>query len=669
MGILNIKNPETGQWEPVPYMTGPPGADGHTPVKGVDYYTLDEKAELEAYIATELAKRGQLKPEFANSIEECTDTTKLYVLPDGYIYAYMLSEVKPVNQIPISTDTDRVTIYSAGDGSDGYATQTRLSSDGSTKSSTTAACTTGFIPASAGDVLKVHDIDHLSGVAEYIIAYNSSNAVTGYVQVNTSSGGGSLGIYDSAVLTDVSYELTLTEALFGSGFDAIRICTVIDENTSICVESGNGPDVIYQWTNTGHAFVPADYEGRITALEEAVEELKDAADSETDNELMYIAPDGDDSNSGLSASVPKKTVTACVAAGAKRISAKRGVYAEQVSLNGIDTLEIFPTDNDQAYSTESDWPPIVFDLSDTLAVSGLENYNAIKRISYSASANEQFNKVFVAQSQTPVIGDGYGSRYNATVWLMSSDEKAVCLKLKPVLTIAECEAEANTFSYADGFIYLNADLTGAEKIVVPTNWDSGFRIANAGKVILREVEVRFSGSYNVWILNCSYFDLYKCASKYTSYGSGFDINNANGVFTACYATKNYDGFGISGYGHTTYIDCISEFNFDDGVSHHNGSEGTFIGGRYEGNGKGGNTPAYGAKVNIYGGIYKDNSSFGIGYLYTSTRNPASGIVQGVVMDGNAIGLKVGANCRVTAISCIYENNTTDKDISGIVTEY
>ena len=50
------------------------------------------KRDLNTYIVEELAKRGQLKPEFANSIDELTasgDTTKLYVLPDGYIYAYI----------------------------------------------------------------------------------------------------------------------------------------------------------------------------------------------------------------------------------------------------------------------------------------------------------------------------------------------------------------------------------------------------------------------------------------------------------------------------------------------------------------------------------------------------------------------------------------------------
>lgn len=62
------------------------------PQKGVDYWTEADKQEINNYIADELAKRGQLKPEFANSIEELKesgDTSKLYVLPDGYIYAYM----------------------------------------------------------------------------------------------------------------------------------------------------------------------------------------------------------------------------------------------------------------------------------------------------------------------------------------------------------------------------------------------------------------------------------------------------------------------------------------------------------------------------------------------------------------------------------------------------
>ena len=72
---------------------GEKGDPGYTPKRGIDYWTDEDKEEIGAdtitFISTELAKRGQLKPEFANSLDECTDTTKLYVLPDGCIYAYM----------------------------------------------------------------------------------------------------------------------------------------------------------------------------------------------------------------------------------------------------------------------------------------------------------------------------------------------------------------------------------------------------------------------------------------------------------------------------------------------------------------------------------------------------------------------------------------------------
>lgn len=65
--------------------------DGYTPIRGTDYWTEDDIAvindKMQSLVIEESAKRGQLKPEFANSIDECTDTSKLYVLPDGYIYA------------------------------------------------------------------------------------------------------------------------------------------------------------------------------------------------------------------------------------------------------------------------------------------------------------------------------------------------------------------------------------------------------------------------------------------------------------------------------------------------------------------------------------------------------------------------------------------------------
>ena len=538
------------------------------------------------------------------------------------------SDVDIPNLITVSTDEDRITVFNK-DETAGYKTGVRLSGStgGEDNCSVSTYGITGFIPAKDGDTLCIEGFTGANGVATYVIAYDNDNKVTGYIQNPD---------WAMHVVGDGYAEQVLDADTLGNNFNAVRLCL-------------NGLD--------GDTVVTYKKEGGSTST------------NENKTSLMFISPDGNDSNDGFTESTPKKTVKACVNAGAKKISAKRGIYNEIVQFWDIEELEIFPTDNDLTYAVGVEREPIVFDTSDTVAVSSFAIYNSIKRAAYSNTANTQFDKVFTKKTQTPLYGSDYGSRYNATVWLLSEDEKSVCIKLKPVLTVAECEAEANTFTYVDGYIYINASWTNVAKVVVPMNWDCGIYINGAKRFVLKEVEVRFAGSYNIDIRNCAYFDFYKCACKYTSYGSGFHPFNSNGTMTACYATKNYDGYGISGYGHTTYVDCVSEFNFDDGMSHHDGTEGTIIGGRYEGNGKGGITPAYGAKVNIYGGLYKDNTSFGIGYLWSTGLESASGIVQGAVMVGNPIGLSVNANCNVTAINCAYKNNTVDKDNKGNLVEY
>lgn len=569
------------------------------------------------------------------------DAEKLYILPDGYVYKCDGTGTEN-GKVPNFTNVLSTAISSDGtdykglNGEDGYKTGYRVSSSGEEKELSTCCCT-GFIPVKANDIIR----------------YKTTKLET--------TGYGTLYFYnaDFAIIPGTLYEQILTP-------DSDGVVTVSASSSSSCRYFRLTSGII---DNT--SFITVNEEITYTEKEVTATEWEKVQDSdEKTSSLMYISPTGSDSNDGLTAATPKKTVKACVSAGATKISAKRGVYNEIVQLRDVSTIEIFPTDNDKSYVVgEEKRQPIVFEMADYKTPTDLVTYNSIKRLAYSYTFNTQFDKVFVRRSLEPVVGTGYGSRYNATVWLLSEDEKTVCIKLKPVLTVSECEAETNTFTYVDGYVYINADTTGVENIVIPTNWDSGFYINGAERVDLKEVEVKFSGTYNIDIRNCVYFELYKCSSKYTSYASGIHPFNSNGVLTACYATKCFDGFGVSGYGHTTYIDCVSEFNFDDGVSHHDGTEGTFIGGRYEGNGKGGNTPAYGAKVNIYGGIYKNNASFGIGYLSATGQTPASGMVHGAVIVDNTVGLSVNANCDVTLISPIFKDNETERDIKGNITEF
>jgi hypothetical protein len=138
---------------------GDPGDPGPAPVRGVDYWTPDDVTAMESDISEKVtaavAGKAQLKPEFAQTIGDCTDTSKLYVLPDGMIYAWMLTEVEVpggpayTNLLPTATDTDRVTIYNGK----GYKENIRIDSS-ENEVSATGWVTTGFIPAKKNDIIR-----------------------------------------------------------------------------------------------------------------------------------------------------------------------------------------------------------------------------------------------------------------------------------------------------------------------------------------------------------------------------------------------------------------------------------------------------------------------------------------------------------------------------------
>lgn len=224
-----------------------------------------EISQLSSEIVDIKAESLQQTPLFANSIEECTDTTKLYVLPDGFIYAYMYSEitVEPTNAIPTSTDTDRKTIYNGK----GYKAGMRINSSGNVvEQAGNDICISGFIPVKVGDTLEVRDLSRNKSYAEYVAAYDSSNALTGKVQTSSAA---------SPYYNLTSFDVPIDSNTFGSNFNAVRISGIITANTSVIVRSANSSGTVteYRWTSTGHAFVPADYEDRIVELEAEVETL------------------------------------------------------------------------------------------------------------------------------------------------------------------------------------------------------------------------------------------------------------------------------------------------------------------------------------------------------------------------------------------------------------
>ena len=605
----------------------------------------------------------QLTPLFANDISECTDTTKLYVLPDGYVYAYMKTITEGENIPNFTNVMDNPSAYIK----EGY----RYSLSGAEFKIQPTDCSIVIPVPNCAITIRVRGAKNDATYNNYLYCGTTNQAfpmsLGAYTRIVEDNG-------DIVITNSGGTDYTFITFAVASGVDEDELIVTINEEITYTKKE----DVIsYKWANTGIPFIPADYEERMVNAENKIVIVEEKC-AKHENRIvtiekalnngitMYIAPNGSDNNDGLNVDTPKKTVASCVNNGASRISALRGVYNEIINLANIDTLEIFPTDNGSEPSVNVDRSPIIFDTSDTIAICSLTSHNSIKKIAYSKT-NECFNYVFTENHYDKYYGTNHG--YYATVWLITDNIKND-IKLKPVATVALCEAETNTFTWVNDTIYINADLTHVNEIRVPTVLGNTFTVINSNKVKLIDVEVKFAGRYNIFIQDCAEFELDNCLVKYSNSGSGFDVKKANGTLRNCYASRVHDGYGITGYGHTNFIDCVAEWCFDDGISHHIGSTGTVIGGRFEGNVKAGNAPAYGAKVNIYGGLYKNNGMRGIWYCTDSqTHDGSTGIIQNAVMVGNPIGLMVDNSCAVTALDCKYVDNETDKSAVGTLIEY
>ena len=242
------------------------------------------KGDLNAYIVEELAKRGQLKPEFSNSVDELNtsgDTTKLYVLPDGYIYGYQTK--KNYNLLKLSDVS-----YSS-----------RLQNDVSGITSSTATnIVTGWIPVKYGKYYTpsvLYNGERIVGSASFYLV----------VRVNVKLDDGTIVVYnnDAAGRGGILYQQNVNETIVLKHKNATAIMlhmTVANQDIStqakfeayqpMVIEGDSIEDAtnkattygyisgdveeVANWYNTGHAFVPADYEDRIINLESDVNKLK-----------------------------------------------------------------------------------------------------------------------------------------------------------------------------------------------------------------------------------------------------------------------------------------------------------------------------------------------------------------------------------------------------------
>lgn len=279
---------------------GKDGEDGKTPVKGVDYYTEADKAEWSEYIASELAKRGQLAPANAESLEWLEangDQSKMYVLMDktdpnyGFIYAWMLTEKEVEGGGGYTNALDDTTKH----------INQRWSRSSKAYSAANGYMATDLIPVSVDQKVYVN-LPRVAFMANYSrIHYldSSNNYVTtrdtgAYVcqPISTDEKGVTSWTVGYEILTNGSSPTKLTNAdsitkmmlvfdiydVAVTGLDApssgtfgtiteADVANLIVSIDNPIEEGGTEIIVTEGWASTGHAFVPANYEPRIIALE------------------------------------------------------------------------------------------------------------------------------------------------------------------------------------------------------------------------------------------------------------------------------------------------------------------------------------------------------------------------------------------------------------------
>lgn len=241
---------------------------GYVPQKGVDFWTESDheqivsalREDVRIQVQEAMVDISQSAPVFVNSIADCTDTTQLYVLPDGYLYAYMKKTGALFSNLANPRSSD-------------WAVESRLNSSGSVVTYS-GGCVSNWIDVTIGDVIRVQGLNLLDSTAGYI-ARNLNTGESGCLKCTS---------YASDFVQDEegTFSYTIwhqngTQTSNSANVIQVRLSGKLTGAAGNVIITKNEPIVYgeaYAWQNTGKAYQAADYEDRVIALEAQASEME-----------------------------------------------------------------------------------------------------------------------------------------------------------------------------------------------------------------------------------------------------------------------------------------------------------------------------------------------------------------------------------------------------------
>ena len=243
----------------------------------------DRIEELEEDVLSIQTQSLQQTPLFANSIEELNELpeearTNLYVLPDGYIYAYIKTTITTESETkPLFTNALTKEGAYIRDGERYSQTNGAFKADDDcaiivpVTSATQKGGTHTFRTRGGTYTGCEHPNSIYFGNTNTKFPYNSDVSVTSNTIWGTDANG------DTYITVKMlsSYSTPYQYAVFNiaKGVNADTLIVTVDEEIAYEIIEGK-TEITYKWTSTGHQFIPADYEERIIELESELVEAK-----------------------------------------------------------------------------------------------------------------------------------------------------------------------------------------------------------------------------------------------------------------------------------------------------------------------------------------------------------------------------------------------------------